>query len=583
MRRSSISNFPKQVIEDALPENPSLAQEASNENTPTFRLTELAAISTNLKRLVAKNISAPPELLQELSYSCDHATRQNVAANPNTPTDVLLYLGGKFPEQLLNNPVFSLLWLENPNFLEQIPINILRTILKYESVPIVLLEKAANILDLDVRIALTMNPLTPKKVLEKLVTIPNSKVQEPAQLHVNIAGELGEDGYQGDLPGINSFNNLSVEEKKCAENLAKKGLIPKFLLSQLAKHRHKDIRSLVALNPQTPSELLKQLAQDCYGEVRKAVASNPNTPISFLKQLVNDKSYAVRQSAIENPHLPAKLLEKLASNQNYLVRESVASNPKTPTQLLEILARDDNYCVRRCAIENPSISLNLLEQLALDNTSLIRHKFIQNPNNIPFLQYLPHYQDNYRGYVALNPNIPIHLLEKLAQDRNSWVRQCVACNPNTPIYLLAQLAADKNNYVRGCVGYNPNTPDQLLEQLFKDQDHWVVESVANNSKQKIKFLLQNKLKPESQNSTPCLIRFLLFLHPRTPAKSLAENCRSSAWLERYAIARNSGTPLNILQILASDANCIVRATAKANLGNRSPIIANFRLAIPDLA
>jgi hypothetical protein len=58
------------------------------------------------------------------------------------------------------------------------------------------------------------------------------------------------------------------------------------------------------------------------------------------------------------------------------------------------------------------------------------------------------------------------------------------------------------------------------------------------------------------------------LHPQTPAKALAENCRSLIWLERYAIAQNSNTPIDTLKTLALDANRIVRAAAKANLQHR---------------
>lgn len=48
-----------------------------------------------------------------------------LATNPNTPTEVLLNLGAEFPEQLLDNPVFFLLLLENLNLVEQMPVTTL--------------------------------------------------------------------------------------------------------------------------------------------------------------------------------------------------------------------------------------------------------------------------------------------------------------------------------------------------------------------------------------------------------------------------------------------------------------------------
>ena len=49
-------------------------QEATSENTSCDRLCELAFASTDLARLVAKNHSAPPELLQKLGDRTDLRT-----------------------------------------------------------------------------------------------------------------------------------------------------------------------------------------------------------------------------------------------------------------------------------------------------------------------------------------------------------------------------------------------------------------------------------------------------------------------------------------------------------------------------
>jgi hypothetical protein len=113
-----------------LPEFHSLQLEAVNEKTSSDRLYELAQISTPLAQLVAQNSCTAPELLRELGNSSDVTTHQHVAANPNTPTEVLLKLGSKFPQQLLDNPIFSLLLLENPNLVNEMPISTLISLLK---------------------------------------------------------------------------------------------------------------------------------------------------------------------------------------------------------------------------------------------------------------------------------------------------------------------------------------------------------------------------------------------------------------------------------------------------------------------
>ena len=92
-----------------------LKQEAENENTSGEVLTELAQISTSLARVVAKNPCATSEVLRSLSASDDTENRQNVAGNPNTPTQVLWQLGAKFRQALLDNPIFSVLFFDKPN------------------------------------------------------------------------------------------------------------------------------------------------------------------------------------------------------------------------------------------------------------------------------------------------------------------------------------------------------------------------------------------------------------------------------------------------------------------------------------
>lgn len=319
----------------------SLQQEATNKSTPGDRLIELAQISTPLAQIVAKNPSTPSELLIKLSESNDDTTRQNVAANPNTPTEVLLNLGGEFPKQLLNNPSFSLLWLENPNLLDEMPQTTLLGILKQESVPVPLLEWAVNQLDSHVQLvadddffyrmdrraaqqhskvkllclAVAMNAQTPKTLLEKLVHSQYVEVQEAARLHINWSGEMtsGWDEAAREALRTTPFpHHHSGAHTPYLENLAHRGLIPEFVLEQLVKHQDKDVRSLVAFLPNTPAKILEQLAQDEDSYVRRDVAYNSNTLVKILEQLALDKDSYVRSSVANNANTPVKALEQLA-------------------------------------------------------------------------------------------------------------------------------------------------------------------------------------------------------------------------------------------------------------------------------
>lgn len=589
----------------------SLQQEAADEKTSSDRLFELSSENVELTRQVAKNPTTLPELLQALATSSDATTRFHVAANPNTPTDVLLNLGSEFPEALLDNPIFSLLSLENPNLVHEIPLTTLRSLLQCETVPVSFLEQAANNSDMEVHLAVATNVQTPQTVLAKLMH-NYGEVSNAAQLHVSLAGEMTSGWHEAALNAIATtdftftpYLDTNFKPEQCIEQLENRGLIPAFVIEQLAKHEHKSIRQLIARNPNLPVLLLEQLAQDEEKDVRCKVAANPKTPTQFLEQLALDADKQVRRDVAKNRNIPIQLLDKLARDSDDGVRECVASNCNTPVWLLERLARDDDEFVRQTVANNPKTPVRCLKQLVWDDFDFTRWAVASNPSTpVPFLEQLAQDSDrSFRGYIAQNPNIPIQLLEQLAQDSDPDVRMCVAQNPNTPSWLLEKLARDEAYFVRAFVASNPNTPVHLLEKWAQDDDssfHGYVarnpntpvrllEQLAQDEDSVRRFILQNPrtsvqlfleliLEIYTHSFTPsvisflvlspCLVRFLVLLHPQAPAQALADNFRSLVWLERYAIAQNSNTPLITLQALAKDGNRIVRAAAKANLQNR---------------
>lgn len=151
-----------------------LKLEASDENTSPQRLQELTQISPELARQVAQNPSAPPELLRELGRSTKECSiRAFVAANPNTPKEVLLRLAIHFPEQFLNNPVVPLLCLE-PDFLATLPLDTARSLFQCEKVPTVWLKQVS----IKIRKTLAKDSSTPITILEKLASDRDRSVRE---------------------------------------------------------------------------------------------------------------------------------------------------------------------------------------------------------------------------------------------------------------------------------------------------------------------------------------------------------------------------------------------------------------------
>jgi pentose-5-phosphate-3-epimerase len=286
-----------------------LQLEAANEKNSCDRLTELATQNTTLARIVAQNPSATPELLRQLSTARDIKTRLYVTANPHTPRDVLLKLGRSFPEQLLRNPVFSFLLLENPSLLsdllDEMPLNTLQDILKFEGLPAYVLQKFARHHDVWVRAAIAFNPNTPVTLLEELA-IDRDVVRQSAAHNLNT---------------------------------------PRSILEKLAKDISWLVRQAVAANPSTPHNTLEELSWDNQWHIRVAIASNPNTPTRILETFRWDNDWGMRQALAQNPNTPVRILEQLALDKDFEIRRDVAKNPSTPLSAIEELIRNQDFTV----------------------------------------------------------------------------------------------------------------------------------------------------------------------------------------------------------------------------------------------
>ena len=62
----------------------------------------------------AQDENTPPGILSELATSKNKEIRRCVAGNPNTPVKALEKLYKEFSDEIVTNPIFDLLLLENP-------------------------------------------------------------------------------------------------------------------------------------------------------------------------------------------------------------------------------------------------------------------------------------------------------------------------------------------------------------------------------------------------------------------------------------------------------------------------------------
>jgi hypothetical protein len=526
-----------------------LVQEAASETTSHQRLEELARINVKLGRIVAANISATPELLEELSYSDDGEIRKAVTSNPNTPTDILLQMGAEFPEELLENPIFSLLLLENPNLLEEMPEETQVSLLKLPTIPDTFVQWALTSRRANIMYAVAMNPKASKLDLQKLINEASkhwvtSRVPNVAKLHVNWAGEMTtgwDDFVLSILQKRQLFKDCICEEQFCETSLWQIGVIPNRFLPSL----HRNSLAQIARHPDTPAHVIAAIWENPKTVVKKiliAIASNINTPVHILEQLAGDRDGWVRrtvfqnpstpnavfqlfheyEAAIANPHTSTAKLSEMAAREWEHTRIGVAAHGNTAPELLTKLATAKSWEIRAAVALNSNVPMQVLEELALDKRLGVRSAVARNGKTPASLlvRLLQDKKTDLRREIAKHPNINSAILELLVRDADYYVRVGVVENVKTPVEVLAYLANDKDAYIRKHVARNPRATEAILLQLASDSDSSVRQYVARN--------------------------------PNIPISVLMKLASDDVIGVRYSLAENFSTPNHILTYLTTD-------------------------------
>ncbi|MEO1762449.1 MAG: hypothetical protein AAFR83_10835 [Cyanobacteria bacterium J06629_18] len=613
-----------------------LRQEAASENTSPRRLEELAKFNIELTRIVSKNANTSPQFLQHLSSSSDTLIRENIAANPNTPTEILLELGAEFPQQLLDNPIFYLLLLENPNFVSDIPIITLQSLLKLDEVPSSFLELATNHDDVEVLLTVAMNPKTPKTALRALTQVQNIEVAEAAFLHVSLSGEMHHSSKETAFAAMQTTN--LPRDRQSEMYLWAIGAVPDYLLKTLDA----EVRLHIAESLDTSEEILAKLATDSYSRVRGMVAQNPRTPLNIVEDLMGDVSDVVREAiayhpltpltlhqqfqlqleATENPVTSVDTLRQLSTSQWMRIRLGVAAHSNTPPEVLLRLASDEDVMVRKAVALNVNSTAETLEQLATDSDAWIAKIIAAHPNNpakngfVPQKTTIHDYINTARAqgipimptYAVYDPN----LLTAMAESSNYDTRQRVAQHPNTPIHVLEKLIDKEDNSILETalsnLAHNSKTPDNTLQCLAQTSDLKICAAVArhrNTSSMTLKQLAKHHrwevrtiAAKNLQTPQETLIQLIQDKHrtvrqaainnPYAPASLLQQldilrnkntspqtlnQLSNSKWvIIRQGVARHPNTDKNLLKQLAEDRVSMVRLGVAENPNTPSSLL-----------
>jgi hypothetical protein len=447
--------------------------------------------------------------------------------------------------------------------------NVRRRVAQNSSLPVSLLEALTDDSEAWVRAGVASNPSTPSRFLQRLANDSGDGVRQAV-----------------------------------AENPS----TPGHVLEALANESGYGLRAGVAGNPSTPVHVLEVLATDSAELVVRRVAGNPSTPAAVLEVLAPEFGRGFWQEVAGNPSAPAPVLDLLAKNALSKVRESVAAHPSTPATALEALGnKDSESSIRIQVARNSATSVPLLAELAEDPLDSIRAGVASNSSTpVSILERLA--KDRSKEVLKAlirNSNCPFPLLSTLVKAKDATVREAfAAAQAQHSDQCIRTLWADDSERVRHALAGNQKLSPELLDELAQsaelERDKAALLrnkrlSVSTAQKLADKLLTteptasawyqQQLLKAKPEVAQAAKEGRMLSYFGKDPNKAalakrsmasvmalcsgpLVEPSRivrlagSSDWLIRAAVARNRGTPENLLKKLGADVNPLVASLAR---------------------
>lgn len=563
------------------------------------------------RRSIADNPATPAAVLEALAKDPDNWVRSDLANNPSTPVPVLKALANDENSSVR----FSL--VKNP------------------STPITVLEELAKDKESGVRQSVALHPFITLAILEELSKDKKSGVRQSVALNPStplaILGVLAKDndGYVRRCVAENPSTPVDIsqtvwhslvndKDSDVRRSVAQNSSSPQIVLEALANDKDSDVRRSVAKNSPTPVNVLEVLAEDTDLWVRDGVAENPSTPLAGLAVLAKDINSVVRTSVASNTSAPPAILESLAKDEHSNVRRRVAKNHSTSVELLETLAIDTDSDVRSNVSLNPSTAERVLKILAKDKDSSVRKCIAENPlTPSDVLEKLASDKvaDVLRG-VAGNPNAPLTTLLRLCESKVEGVRKELACQSHRSAQIRHMLCKDSSEDVRLAVLCNPELDQATLDELAVGIE-WEKDALAMlehpNLSAKSAQIIADKLFTTQPTDSPWYrhelsiasaevqaavkANVMLSYPSRDPNKAVLEKrplaavmalcagpfvepsrivkvAGSTDWLVRAAVARNPGTPPNLLKKLKADAHPLVAALATARHANEAKATSN---------
>jgi hypothetical protein len=239
-----------------------------------------------------------PETLLEVGYGSQNSEiLRLVARNPNTPIKLLLELLAKFPQEVLSNPVLSLLQLENPEFLVPVDYLTILKVLEIPNVPTEFIDSAIYHRSIQVtRRLLEINVLS-EKYLENLF----SRIQDYG------------------------ISKIFLHHKHCTDRI-------KYLILQ-----------------QGNENLKRALAENCLHDAK-------NLPVKMIESLAKNSSIDIQMIMVQHPHITDDLLDKLLTPKNKELQYKLATSNSYSYYRKDHISLADRVVLRLAHNQVPNIA-----------------------------------------------------------------------------------------------------------------------------------------------------------------------------------------------------------------------------------
>jgi hypothetical protein len=345
---------------------------------------------------IAANPATNPRKLRMLSKSGINIIMEAVAGNPNTPTQVLWKLMKFFPHQVVNNPIFDLLILENPDWITEILVEDLVEIIQQPNIPDILRREAVKHDNYLVRKAAieteAKKPQTPVKQLEEM-TIYHGTLHKQVIEHPNITLDSLKKFAACKKTSIQietaryclsdrdqSLNTLSL----CQNDISD---IIEAVIQNILEHDKIDAMLILLRRPKIHRKYIKMFLKNLPDQLHLELARDKNTSPEVLEELISTldcsdpMQFRICQAIALNLGASTNTLEKLADKGNKIILLDLAMQTTFSQELLVKLITNPYKKIIKKLLKNNAIQPDLLAELERYPNEVVREFATQHPNN----------------------------------------------------------------------------------------------------------------------------------------------------------------------------------------------------------